>query len=271
MIVLIETWLDTCTPSSLLGLDNYTIFRRDRHSRGGGIIIAIHNSLSAFEIKTDTNCEILVTEIRCTNLNLTIIGCYSPNNNDTSYLKSFYSDLGKILKNLNKFIIFGDFNSPNVDWYNCYFPNQNNYKFIKNFYFINQPLFQLNKNSTRGSNILDLILSNSHNILRDLSIFPPIGSSDHDVLYGSLLVTIPNHNINVKRFIKSFENANYYAIKTFLENNFKSFIKDSNAKNSWLTFNNFINEIVNSYVPIKTCFYHKNKLIPKIYPICTVQ
>lgn len=55
-VILTETWLNDSIFSNELGLTNYNVFRCDRtsatsvHSRGGGVLIAVKNDVSALEI-----------------------------------------------------------------------------------------------------------------------------------------------------------------------------------------------------------------------------
>ncbi|KAF8369118.1 hypothetical protein PRIPAC_86947 [Pristionchus pacificus] len=57
IICLTETWLTSDFPNSLL-LDTqdpyYNVFRRDRNSRGGGVAILVHSSISAIQIADET-------------------------------------------------------------------------------------------------------------------------------------------------------------------------------------------------------------------------
>ncbi|GMR31137.1 hypothetical protein PMAYCL1PPCAC_01332, partial [Pristionchus mayeri] len=57
MICLTETWLSPTFPTSLLLGDQdqyYNLFRRDRNSRGGGVAIILHSSISAAHIADET-------------------------------------------------------------------------------------------------------------------------------------------------------------------------------------------------------------------------
>ncbi len=45
VICLSETWLNNNVPDNDVNLDEYTLYRRDRGSRGGGVCAYIHTSL----------------------------------------------------------------------------------------------------------------------------------------------------------------------------------------------------------------------------------
>lgn len=62
--ILSETWL---RPKQALVIPNYNIVRKDRSDRpGGGVMVAIHNSISFEEIKPPSSCaeeEIIVVKL----------------------------------------------------------------------------------------------------------------------------------------------------------------------------------------------------------------
>ena len=64
-VFLVETWLSSEIPSTILDLPNYNIYRRDQETPGGGLIIAVHNRIQSrqFEIKS-------VEEILAVNVNI---------------------------------------------------------------------------------------------------------------------------------------------------------------------------------------------------------
>jgi len=111
----------------------------------------------------------------------------------------------------------GDFNLPHIDWsyyhatdniiYNSFLKFVNSYGLIQ---FVNQP--------TREDNILDLVLSTSDMSISDVDVFPPIGSSDHNVVIFNTnsVNSLNNHCISTPTFF-DWSRANYamtYALLT---------------------------------------------------------
>ena len=47
IILICETWMTDKIPSLLLGLNQFTIYRRDRNPHAGGILIAIRNNVKS--------------------------------------------------------------------------------------------------------------------------------------------------------------------------------------------------------------------------------
>ena len=55
IIVATETWLKPEIFTAKLELDDYNVYRRDRPSGVGGVMIAVHNSISSTEVSEEIN------------------------------------------------------------------------------------------------------------------------------------------------------------------------------------------------------------------------
>ena len=96
-------------------LNGYTIYRKDRGSRGGGVMLAIENCLSGCELQSPPNLELITVSIYLK----TIITCcmvYIPPNATTEYHAELVSYLANITSSPTPVFIFGDFNMPDVNW-----------------------------------------------------------------------------------------------------------------------------------------------------------
>ena len=96
--------------------ENYTVFRNDRSSRGGGgVFVAVQSNITAVEcVDFVTDCEIDFAKVTQKGKKELYIGSfYMPKRN--------MKDLEKSLELLNgnkpkDFILCGDFNCPDIDW-----------------------------------------------------------------------------------------------------------------------------------------------------------
>ena len=112
----------------------------------------------------------------------------------------------------SKLVLMGDFNYPDIDWeHNCV-NNQSSIsnKFLncihKNYLYqhITQPThYRCEQNPT----VIDLIVTNEPNLIRDLKYFPPFGKSHHVALYFVLDVNI---NYSMKSTSKYLYNKGDY-------------------------------------------------------------
>ena len=147
-----ETWLSNVIPTTALNLENYKIHRRDRESKGGGVLIAVRNDLLDEEMSLNFNTEICYVDLICFTKKIRIVCCYIPKSTDLMYLKIFFNELQLLINNSNHFIIVGDFNFPLMDW--KLFPNENlpiakSYELFNDFLLKNVPLSQLVRFPTR--------------------------------------------------------------------------------------------------------------------------
>ena len=114
--ILSETWL---RPSQKLAIPNYNIIRKDRSDRpGGGVMIALHNSISYEQIKSPPSCseeEIIILKLhRITrdNEDVSLVAWYNPPNRNVRLeaLQEF-SDPNQ------RFLIMGDLNAHHEIWH----------------------------------------------------------------------------------------------------------------------------------------------------------
>lgn len=216
-----ETWLTAQHPTGLITINNYVTYRRDRGSRGGGVMILIDSRYDAVVVSNTVESEIIAVDLKCKRRNLRIIVCYIPNSRDYKYLKLLFMELENLTRNVKSFAIFGDFNFPDFDWTNFTCPDVKNYNMFKDFLLKISPFEQIVKFSTRGQNTLDLILTNSSDIFSDLDFFPPLGDSDHLVIVGTVQVGQSTFTEKIITF-NDFKHAPYDIISIYLENAFKT-------------------------------------------------
>ena len=93
----------------------YVLYRKDRPSRGGGVLIAVKESLFSCIIQSPPDLEIVTVKIGQGNNN--VICCvYIPPEYSfscVSHVVQFHTDL---TSSFCKCVIIGDFNFPDIDW-----------------------------------------------------------------------------------------------------------------------------------------------------------
>ena len=150
-----ETWLTDLIFDSEILPANYSIFRKDRISRGGGVLVAVDSSLSCHEVPSPPELEVVTVRIG----HILVCTVYIPPNtniNSCSNLLYYLSDLTSTSENI---IIVGDFNAPDIEW-SSLSGTQSQSNLICDFVF-NSNLTQLveEPTHTRG-NTLDIVLTN---------------------------------------------------------------------------------------------------------------
>jgi hypothetical protein len=222
IVIFTESWLSDETPDSAVALDGYSVSRKDRNSLGGGIICFIKDDVS-FSVIVEhevpslpvSNSEFLCIFLKT--YNLMVICVYHPFWNNCAADEAAISVITRFIdyacvkfgSNIH-IMICGDINGLRVH---------------------SGELMRLTRLSpivdfaTRGVNTLDQIFSNFA-IDQKASAFPPLGRSDHCVIFWS-----PSPVVNkcvTKRTVRKFSKANIARFRFFVSStNWLSLVNSS--------------------------------------------
>ena len=113
-----ESWLAEDIGSTELFREDFTTFRRDRHTRGGGVFICVKNNIDCSELWIYDDFEIIAVEVKYSDPKYTwkIVGIYRAPNEDKRVIESLAAQTGILGNSMKRSIIGGDLNLPNVDW-----------------------------------------------------------------------------------------------------------------------------------------------------------
>ena len=186
IIIGTETWLAPGTKNSELMLDGYDVYRRDRPSRGGGVLIAVKTNLCSEQISSSKDSETIFCKIQLKGKKPLVIGCvYRTPDNNLEQSRKIISEIYSIM-NKNKKAVFwfgGDFNLPDIDWKTHEIVGHQYLKDI-NSHFLEMSqdlgLSQIVEFPTRGTTILDLFFTNNPDFVKTCSLLAGLG--DHDVV-----------------------------------------------------------------------------------------
>ena len=228
-----------------------------------GIILYIKKHLNATPIyfKNSSFNESVWVSINLQTNESILIGCIyrSPNSNDlnNSQLLELINEVSN--SKFSKIIIMGDFNFPNIDWKSEKCENMNGaaFEFLENIK--DNFLFQHISMPTRGRfgqnpSLLDLILTNEEDLVKDVSINSPLGKSDHSVIQFTVDCNILEPDDPVPKY--SLDKGDYNSMRSKLDsidwnliflNNDN--IDDVNAQ--WNIFKDIYNDLVSTFIPIK--------------------
>ena len=105
IIIGTETWLVPGTTNSELMLDDYDIYRRDRPSRGGGVLIAIKKSLCSEQISASKDTETIFCKVQLKGKKPLIIGCvYRPPDYNLEQSSQIVREIYSVMNRNNLFI-----------------------------------------------------------------------------------------------------------------------------------------------------------------------
>ena len=192
-------------------LVGYNIFHRDRVNKiGGGVILYIKESITAVQGELDLEFETLNVEIEC-EIKLTIMAIYRPPKHGRENDEKLFTRLGEGLGTKNV-IIMGDLNCPSINWES--FTAREEDMPLLNFTQDNF-LTQFVREPTRGNNILDIILGTDEDLVSQVQIKCPLGTSDHNIIECKLNIKKGNEQKPVQAL--SFRRARWDDLRNKLE------------------------------------------------------
>uniref|UniRef100_A0A1X7TP26 Reverse transcriptase domain-containing protein n=2 Tax=Amphimedon queenslandica TaxID=400682 RepID=A0A1X7TP26_AMPQE len=164
---------------------NFTIYRRDRGSVGGGVLLAVSSAIPSCLLLVAPDVELVVNKLLLPKP--IVVGCaYLPPSPSLSLIASLFNHLSNLHTSL---ILLGDFNVPDVNWSSLTSDTPSS----------DLNLLQLVDCATHtGGNILDLILANCPDNVTDICIDSKVRSdmSDHSIIW--FLVQVSKSEIKQK-------------------------------------------------------------------------
>lgn len=248
-----ESWLTPDIESDELLQDatSFITYRYDRTSRrGGGVLVFVRSNIASCSVAINCSLEIVCVKLSlktCTNI---LIACYRPPDCD----HTFTNDLHSVLVNLTSrfpnanYILCGDFNFPDIDWKNLTASSRLSKDFLQLTLLFN--LTQTVHSPTRGSNILDLVLVSNPDLVSSVSLVMEL--SDHKAITFHLSFPIKRKQ-PIKKYIRSYNKANFSAINFELESFYESFCQSASSRSvnsNWLLFKQQIENLIDKHVPL---------------------
>ena len=181
-----ESWLSNSIFDTEILPSGYSIYRKDRGSCGGGILVAVADSIPTKLVPSPPNLEALTVMISYSNRQILLCCVYIPPNPDAHYFHSYVSYLSNHATPHESILFLGDFNIPDIIWSSLSCSSSNSNLFCD--FIFKHNLSQLIESPThiQGNNTLDLVLTNDPELVSDLSIHPHLShtlTSDHFIIF----------------------------------------------------------------------------------------
>jgi hypothetical protein len=257
IVALSETWLTKDTNSQTVSFDGYTLFRKDRQNRGGGVGMYVTSTIrcSTFDVNfiNDDTFEYLLLELNLARVRVLIASFYRPPNYN---LINFCDNLESLMLNVfpafDEVICLGDFN---VDFSKS--PNLlerlfDGYNFLQ---LINEPT-RITENS---QTLIDLILVSNINFVTSTKIIHTHNISDHAMVMCE--TTWELHRTPL-RFTtsRSYRDFNYNNFLTDLMNlDWREFLYAKYVNDKVKIFNCMIISLFDIRAPLRTIRITKPK------------
>jgi hypothetical protein len=178
-----ESWLGPEIKSSEAFPEDYTAYRRDRGTLGGGVFILVHKSLvSSAAPELNADCEMNWVRIHLLGNRDLLLGCFYMPHRSQKDLAELNKTLQLITgdRKRQQVLLAGDFNCPDVDWSTASVaPSAPDRQVQLELIDISTAaqLTQVHDQPTRGNNILDLIFTSNSSLAKSSTSIP--GISDH--------------------------------------------------------------------------------------------
>ena len=187
VIGITESWANEDRVDAELALTGYVMFMKDkRERRGGGVILYIKEYVQAYEItlKSEADSEEAIW-CNIVTRNSTLVVYRSPNigQEEDVILQKAIREVSK-----GECVIMGDFNHDHIQWESLESAGGDDHQFLllTQDCLLNQHVLE----PTRGGNVL--ILSSQNELVDNVKVHEPLGSSDHNQIHFNIKVKTGN-------------------------------------------------------------------------------
>ena len=246
IIGITESWANNDITDAELGLEGYVMFRKDRMGRrGGGVLLYIKETIPAYEvlIQDEADCK---EAIWCTlvtgHTTVTIGVIYRCPNITKQNNEKIHNSISEVSK--GDCIIMGDFNHGNIKWDTLQSTGVEDQKLLCLIQdnFLTQHVLE----PTRATRVLDIVLSSQKELVYNVKIKEPLGSSDHNQMH--FYIDIKSDRTKVKQCRREFGKGNYKEIRKSLALiDWNDKMKNKTATECW----NILRGELDSYGPIE--------------------
>ena len=185
VLALNETRLGDTIHDARIDIDDYAVYRKDRNTRGGGVLIYVNENRLNHKLRRDLmmdQVELVTIEINQPKSSpIVVIAWYRPPGSSTVLFDAIETILMK-LDDENKDIIFlGDFNCDYLAAVtnNCY---TNRLRQICDDFSLVQVIDRATRITSNSSTMIDLIYTNNENKIIESGVMH-IGTSDHSLVF----------------------------------------------------------------------------------------
>ena len=224
VIALTETWLSNRVRNDDILPVGYKLFRRDRQTgkRGGGVLLAVKDSVRTEPTDfVSDSLELTSVVINSSSKRVLVAVCYRPPDSSIDFLH----ELNRFLKfvahsQFKNVVLMGDFNYPNIQWSDgsCFSTIGSEIGFID--LITDFSYLQLINSSTRGHNLIDLVLTTNEHLTDNFEITDDDSislHSDHKVISFDLkLHQRPKQS--TERIVYNYSKGDFVGLLNCLQN-----------------------------------------------------
>ena len=279
IIILNETWLTgSIKDAEILPEESYKIFRLDRSRKthpfdpsnpkkfregGGGILIAHRRDLDIKSEKVGVKlvqAEILTIKLKLPSGKVLSISTFyrvgTLGSDNYELVKDYLFTLAT-KKRLDKHILIGDLNFPEISWPDSNTTNELHGDFIKLLMGDLGHSQLIDKATRKSGNILDLLFTNIPELINKISVLghKEACSSDHFGLHFEIKLDVPKSK-TCKHQVYNYAKADWKSLNFDLKKvDWISIVDTHDPHESWPTFKSILANLCDKHIPKRTVKY----------------
>ena len=247
-----ETWLTVSVYDNELFPCGYSVYRRDRSSRGGGVLLAINDRLPSTRLPSPDAIEAVAVSVGLDVLT-TLCAVYVPPNSTPEYVSSLCSYMYSLSLSSAALILVGDFNFPDIVWGSLGATCSVSLDFCESVFQCN--LTQLVDVPTHvKGNVLDLVLTSNEDFVTDLVIHSgpdlPFQSDHFMVSFNLACNKAGTITVCDTRLVPDYSKADWEAIDNYiLDSDFSLCFESNDVDEIWSVIKQVISTALHLFVP----------------------
>ena len=246
-----ESWLREEISNAEVFRADYTTFRRDRCSRGGGVFICVKNYIACGELWVDEEFEMIAVEVKGRDPKFTweIVGIYRAPNEDMRVIERLAARTGYMGNSMKHSIIGGDLNLPYAHWNGNAECASGTQAFINRLVWDNG-YTQVVDCPTRGDALLDVYLVRPESSFTSCNVVQ--GISDHSGVLLEVEWEEKCFEPQTDRLVPVYHKTNILGLQTFLRDKFAKWASNGSCvEEIWTNFKGIVFESIERFVPHK--------------------
>lgn len=242
-----ESWLNSTINDFEIAIPGYTIFRKDRSQRYGGITVYVQNDIkcSLFDAVGQSGESLwLSLQLRSASVTFGTIYFPSPSNSDIETLDIFLNSLSaEAHRNV---ILCGDFNIDHMP--NVTSSLRTKLEACTQSHGLTQLVTKPTRITPTSKTLIDLVYTSDPSIVVTSDVECPLGKSDHHIVtvtfdYRRPIKSVPS------REVWRYNRADWLSINNAINQLPKSFYNSTNVNEAWDELYKFYMDTIKSHIP----------------------
>ncbi len=248
-----ETWLnDTVFNNEIIPI-GYSIYRKDRSARGGGVLIAVNDNIPSWSVKSPSHLEVTSVALQLDKV-IIISTVYVPPNAPMSCMQSLCTYLACLSSENSSLVVVGDFNLPDIDWPALQGSCPASNLFCNTVFECNLIQFIDEPTHIKG-NTLDLVLSNDSNLFVSVKVHPESDNpfpTDHFMISCGLQGSAPGPRCpcGPSSLVYDYPKANWDGMCSYLlDQDFSLCFEEEDVEAVWAVIRGNVVSAMELFIP----------------------